>query len=260
MHLMDYVKMPQPLVVLGVMYVIFAFFNIINYLKDGYWHGILSGTIKAIVTNKLKFILFLCITILTITFIDWPISNLCKTFYNVDVYTATDFINSMGEGWFVSGILFTIAIILSSRNRIQDAIAFRIAFMTSIFAGLTNGVLKFIFNRERPVIGMDEWHFFHFFLTGAKKLNSLMYAYNSMPSGHTITVLSAVTVLYLCSQSKIAKAILIFFALAICYARVYTMNHWLSDVLVSTIIGITIGRISYNINKYRINKDYLKNE
>ena len=125
--------------------------------------------------------------------------------------------------------------------------------MTSILAGLVNGVLKFIFNRERPVIGMDEWHFFHFFITGANNLSGLMYAYNSMPSGHTITVLSSVTVLYLYSQSSKAKAILILLALAICYARVYTMNHWFSDVFVSTVIGIMIGRISYRLNKYRFN-------
>lgn len=245
--------MPPPLVVLGVMYGVFAGFHIVVYLKDGYWRGILTAIARTIFTNKLKLLLFLCVTALVIEFIDWRVSNLCKTLYNVDVYTATDFVNSMGEGWFVSGILFTIAIILDFINRKKDAICFRIAFMTSIFAGLVNGVLKFIFNRERPVIGMDEWHFFHFFITGANNLSGLMYAYNSMPSGHTITVLSSVTVLYLYSQSSKAKAILILLALAICYARVYTMNHWFSDVFVSTVIGIMIGRISYRLNKYRFN-------
>ena len=124
---MDYVKMPPPLVVLGVMYGVFAGFHIVVYLKDGYWRGILTAIARTIFTNKLKLLLFLCVTALVIEFIDWRVSNLCKTLYNVDVYTATDFVNSMGEGWFVSGILFTIAIILDFINRKKDAICFRIA-------------------------------------------------------------------------------------------------------------------------------------
>ncbi len=29
-------------------------------------------------------------------------------------------------------------------------------------------------------------------------------------------------------------------------------NHWLSDVFVSTVIGIIIGKVSYNLNKHRL--------
>ncbi|MBY0380289.1 MAG: phosphatase PAP2 family protein [Burkholderiales bacterium] len=251
MNFVDDFRMPPPLTVLGVMYGIFALANIILFLKDGYWSGVLTG-IFSILKCNIKYILFsIFLILLIIMFIDKPLSNLCRTFYNIKVYTATDFINSMGEGWFICGALFTIALVLSSLNYINHAIAFRVAFMTSILAGLVNSVFKFIFNRERPVIGNDEWHFFHFFVTGAKNPADLMYAYNSMPSGHTITLAASLTVLFCYSHSKIARVIMIFLAVLIAYARVYTLNHWASDVVVSGLMGIVIGYVSYNTNKKR---------
>ena len=251
MNLVDDFRMPPPLTVLGVMYGVFALVNTIMFLKQGYWSGILTG-IFLLLKRKLKYI-FLCValTLLIIMFIDKPLSNFCRAFYNVKVYTVTDFINSMGEGWFIGGALFTIAFMLSRLKYTNHAIAFKIAYMTSIIAGLVNSVFKFIFNRERPVIGNEEWHFFHFFITGAKSPSDLMYAYNSMPSGHTITLVASLTVLFCYSHSKIARAIMIFLTLLIAYARVYTLNHWPSDVFVSGLMGVVIGYVSYNVNKKR---------
>jgi membrane-associated phospholipid phosphatase len=244
--------MPQPLVVFGAMYIVYASFHIISYLKDGYWSGILSN-VKNILVKQVKYVIaFLMLVILVITFIDKPISDLCRHLYNINVYTATDFINHMGEGWFLGGTLFTIAIILEFLKRKNDAVVFKIAFMVSTLAGLLNSILKFVFNRERPVIGDNHWHFFHFFVTGAKHPSDLMYAYNSMPSGHTITVVSALTVLFCYSQTKISRFILVILGFLIAYARVYTLNHWPSDVITSAVMGIVIGYAGYVANKKRI--------
>ncbi|MFO0319708.1 MAG: hypothetical protein ACK5Z5_04810 [Neisseriaceae bacterium] len=186
MDLIKYVRMPEPLTVFGIMYIIYAVFHIISYLKDGYWDGIFPE-IKYFIKMRFKYIfIFILVVIFIVVFIDKPISNLCRTLYNVNVYTVTDFVSHMGEGWFLGASLFTLAVILNFLKRDNDAIAFQIAFMTSILAGLINAVLKFVFNRERPVIGNDQWHFFHFFLTSGKNPDNLMYAYNSMPSGHNI--------------------------------------------------------------------------
>lgn len=254
MKLINFIKMPQPLIVFGAMYIVYASFHIISYLKDGYWCGILSG-IKNILVKRIKYIIaFLTLIVFVIIFIDKPVSDLCRHFYNVDVYTATDFINHMGEGWFLGCTLFTVAMILEFLKLKNDAVAFKIAFMVSILAGLLNSILKFVFNRERPVIGDNQWHFFHFFVTGAKNPSDLMYAYNSMPSGHTITVVSALTVLFCYSQTKILRFILVILGFLIAYARVYTLNHWPSDVIASAIMGVIIGYAGYLANKKRILK------
>jgi len=244
--------MPPSLMVLGTMYVIYALFHIIACLKAGYWHGILKGISRYLLSNIKIVIMCIIAVLLSIGFIDQSVSLLCKNFYNINVYTITDFINSMGEGWFVFGVLFTLSLVEGFREHFKNAIAFRIAFMTSMFAGLVNGVLKFVFNRERPVISMHEWHFFKFFIAKTKNFSDLLYAYNSMPSGHTIMVASAVTVLYLYSTTKVARVILVLLVILMAYARIYTMNHWFSDVLVSMMLGFMVGMVGYNINKFRL--------
>jgi membrane-associated phospholipid phosphatase len=224
--------------VLGTMYVIYALFHIIACLKAGYWHGILNGISRYLLSNIKIVIMCIIAVLLSIGFIDQSVSLLCK--------------NSMGEGWFVFGVLFTLSLVEGFREHFKNAIAFRIAFMTSMFAGLVNGVLKFVFNRERPVISMHEWHFFKFFIAKTKNFSDLLYAYNSMPSGHTIMVASAVAVLYLYSTTKVARVILVLLVILMAYARIYTMNHWFSDVLVSMMLGFMVGMVGYNINKFRL--------
>ena len=124
--------------------------------------------------------------------------------------------------------------------------------MASIFAGLFNAILKVLINRERPGIGMNPDHFFHFFATGCKHIGDLIYASNSMPSGHTITIFAAVTPFFLSAKTFKMRMMLVFFVGMICFARIYTLNHWVSDVFVSAILGSIIGRAAYLCNKYRI--------
>lgn len=252
MQLINYIKMPSPLTVLGLMYFVFALFNILSFLRSGYWRGILNGIGKLILTNFGHVIVIVLLTLLIVSFVDKPLSDLCKTrFYNTDLYKITDFISSLGEGWFVAGCLFTASMIMVCMNNYNNALVCRIALMTSIFAGLANAVLKFIFNRERPAIGDDEWHFFYFFAMGGKKPSDLLYAYNSMPSGHTITVVSALTVLFCYAKSKMLKWFLVFIGVLVGCSRVYTLNHWPSDVFVSTVIGAVVGYVGFNLNKVR---------
>jgi membrane-associated phospholipid phosphatase len=126
---------------------------------------------------------------------------------------------------------------------------FEVAAVIAIYSGLFNMVFKFVFNRERPSIGSgNPFHFFQFILSKDHQLIDLTYACNSMPSGHTITIASSLTVLFLSFKNKLIKSICIFFMLIIPLSRVYTINHWFSDIFTSFVIGSIFGYIIYDIH------------
>ena len=158
----------------------------------------------------------------------------------------------MGEGWFIGGVVFTFFMVFQFLGHKKMALVAKISFMASIYAGLFNAVIKFFFNRERPGIGMNQWNFFNFWATGAKHFTDLFYAYNSMPSGHVVTIFAAITPFLLSAKTKRVKFVLILCALIMCFARVYTLNHWISDVFVATILGLVIGIACYKSNHNRL--------
>lgn len=252
--MIEYVKMPPPLMVLGVFYGIVAAFYLFSFLKDGYWHGMLKSLKSTFFANPKRITVALIVLAVLIVFIDLPIAQLAKYEYNHDFYKCVDFINSMGEGWFIGGVVFTFFMVFQFMGNYKMALVAKISFMASIYAGLFNAVIKFVFNRERPGIGMNPWHFFHFWATGAKHVDDLFYAYNSMPSGHTVTIFAAITPFLLVSKSKKTKSILLLLALLICFARIYTLNHWLSDVYIAAMFGLIIGRATFLCNSHRLSK------
>lgn len=227
--------------VLSLFYGILAVVCTFISLQQGVLRGFFKYTQLIVLANLRSLLLGLVLLLLIINSLDAPVAIWCHQMYNVNFYTLIDFINSMGEGWFVSGVLFTIAIICFTIGAAKPGRVFNMAFMVSIIAGLMNAVLKFIFNRERPAFSDDPWNFFHFFLSSDRKPTDLLYAYNSMPSGHTITVVSALTVIYCSTNKKSIRVLLLILALLIMFARVYTLNHWLSDVFASSILGVVLG-------------------
>jgi membrane-associated phospholipid phosphatase len=250
--MIEYVKMPQPLLVIGLFYGVVAAFYLVRFIRDGYWHG-MAGQLKINFTSHPKRILIsLIILAITILFIDMPIAKFAQDYYNHDFYKCVDFINAMGEGWFIGGVIFTFFLLFQFLSHERMAIVAKISFMASIYAGLFNAVIKFVFNRERPGIGMNPWHFFHFWVTGAKHVDDLFYAYNSMPSGHTVTIFAAITPFLLSVKTKWVKITLLLCALIMCFARIYTLNHWLSDVYIAALFGLIIGYSSYECNKHRL--------
>jgi hypothetical protein len=182
MQIIQYLKMPPALEVLGVCLALIALPYLVSYIRDGFWLGMAINIKNVICSRVYVFIMFILADLFIISFVDKPVSQLCKTYYNVNFYTAVDFICSMGEGWFVGGVLFSLILIFEFYKQPLRATVCKIALMASIYAGLFNGVIKFIFNRQRPSIGLQPWNFFHFFLSGAKHYSDLLYAYNSMSS------------------------------------------------------------------------------
>lgn len=247
-----YIKMPAPLAVLGCMYFLCAAFYFVDWIRAGYWNGIFTAFLLIIKKYYLRALLIFLVLVFLVAFIDLKVAELSRNYYNFAFFTVTDFFCSMGEGWFVGGIIFTLFLIYSFLGKRDQAIVYKISFMIAIYAGLLNALAKFIISRERPSIAMNPYHFFQFFINENHDINNIFYAYNSMPSGHAITVFAAITPLFLYTNKLFFKIILILCGLIICFARIYTLNHWLSDVVLSAFLGSVIGYIAYTINLKRL--------
>lgn len=251
-QIIKYAWMPEPITMLGILFIIYAMFTLLALGKDGYFNNIFSGVIWQL-RQKYKLLLLMGLGVLfTIYFIDRPIALLCKLWYNSELYTILDFVGAMGEGWFIIGGLFTLSIIYESLGKFNHATILKFSYVAAASAGLYNAVLKLIFNRQRPSIALAPEHFFYFFTSSNRNLIDLTYVNNSMPSGHTIMVFAAITPLILYIKSPLYRFLMLGFAVTIGIARIYTLNHWLSDVCVSAILGTIIGLAIYQTNLYRI--------
>lgn len=247
-----HLKFPPPLSFFGALLVLVAIFYIIDLFKDGYFSQIVSIFIQQLLTYKWLLGFMLIFILVEIRFIDLAISSFCKINFNQNLYSLLDFCNSMGEGWFLGGVVFAGILISDYIKKDKLSIVFRISLASLICSGILNTVLKCLFNRERPSIVMNPWHFFHFFQTGAHDFGQLVYASNSMPSGHTIAVFATITPLLIYANKMSMRFLLVLFTVVICVARIYTLNHWLSDVTVGMILGVVIGAASYKANFYKL--------
>src|SRR5689334_17996058 len=104
----QYLRMPPPLIILGGMYILYAAFHFVTCIRLHYWRGIFTGCVTIIKKYYLNFLIMLFMLILVIFHLDFFVAKLCKDFYNINFYTSVDFFSSMGEGWFIYGLLFLI--------------------------------------------------------------------------------------------------------------------------------------------------------
>jgi membrane-associated phospholipid phosphatase len=243
----------SPLNFFGGILILVALFYIVGLVKDQYFSRVTKLFIHQLRANKWVLAILFILVLGEIKFIDLPLSAWCKMHFQQNIYAIFDYLNVLGEGWFLGGSVFAGILIFDYLQQKSLAKILRIALTSLICSGILNTILKCVFNRERPGIAMQQWHFFHFFQTGATNFGQLIYASNSMPSGHTIAVFATITPLLIYLQKFSLRLVLVGFALIICWARIYTLNHWLSDVTVATMLGIMIGMSTYKANMHKIN-------
>lgn len=247
-------NMPPFLNVMGAFYILVAAPIIINFLRSGYWRGVFSALAGVCRRFGGLIAATIIVVLAMITWLDLPVTVFLK---NIDptihAYKFFDFICSCGEGGFVAGLIFTLMMLATYYKKNYLAEVARISFMSSVFGGLVNAIFKFVFNRQRPSIGLDQWHFFAFFKSGGQ-VSDLWYAFNSMPSGHTISVVAAVVPFFIAYKNKAVRSFCVFYALAVGFARIYTINHWLSDVTIATLFGFLIGLAVYQANSWRLSR------
>jgi len=85
---------------------------------------------------------------------------------------------------------------------------------------------------------------------------------NSMPSGHSMTAIAAVTLLCLClpaaSKFKPIAALLVMFGSLVALSRIMVGAHWPSDVLAGGGLGILIVWLAVQWEQFQPWSNYLK--
>lgn len=108
-------------------------------------------------------------------------------------------------------------------------------------ASALNGIVKGLAGRERPFVTPGEpwhWNFSHGWTDGH---------FSSMPSGHTLATIAFAAAASVASarwdpRQRAALTVVTFFAaLLVAFARMYTNQHWLSDVVVGAALGSATG-------------------
>jgi membrane-associated phospholipid phosphatase len=138
-----------------------------------------------------------------------------------------------GEGWFVIGVTagaYGTGVIIKDRWLRETAVLAGTAIIVSTIA---TRVLKPVVGRGRPYLNVGSG-VFHMF--------SLQDDYNSFPSGHTVAAFSLSSVLAARIDKPLATIVLYGLAGLTALSRVYTDQHWFSDVVFGGIFASAVGR------------------
>ena len=146
--------------------------------------------------------------------------------------------------WGGPGVVYFVAVLWLGGRAIKRSraalIGLRCAESLAVSSALS-GILKGLVARARPFVTPGEpWHW--------HMLNSWTDAHNqSMPSGHTTAATAFASALCVASvrYPKAARGAMIAAAIAtvplVGFARIYSDQHWLTDVLAGALLGATTG-------------------
>ncbi len=128
-------------------------------------------------------------------------------------------------------LLLTVIILMTVKYRFAI-----IAGFSNVLASIITQILKHTVYSDavRPKKFFEGIHDLYF-VPGVDN-----HLYNSFPSGHSTCAFSLYLALALLIPNKILKLILFFIALLIGYSRIYLSQHFLEDVYVGSLIGVSI--------------------
>ncbi len=145
------------------------------------------------------------------------------------------YITHLGDGA-VFAVVIVILAFVKFRWALYELLA---ALMTLIFVFITK---QLIFNgMPRPTKYFENEEVLHL-VEGVK-----MHAWNSFPSGHTITAFAIFMILVLITKKNYLKFLFVMIALLAGYSRVYLSQHFLGDIFSGAIIGSLIAAFSCSI-------------
>ena len=138
-----------------------------------------------------------------------------------------------GDGWFAVGItagLYGTGFVIRNQWLRETAVLVGTAVIVS---SLATRILKPVIGRGRPYVegGNGTFH-----------MMTLNDDYNSFPSGHTVVAFSISSVLAARIDHPLATVGLYGMACLTALSRVYTDQHWFSDIVFGGIFASAIGR------------------
>ncbi len=148
------------------------------------------------------------------------------------------------------GVFLALLLILMLFIRYAYAILFLII---GIAQGITTYVLKKLVFGKIPRPGKYFEGIYDLQLIDGVKMNN----YFSFPSGHTMTAFSIAAFLTMISKKKYFGIIWCCYAVLVGLSRVYTLQHFHRDIMVGSIIGITITLVVFAIYKQKLAGNWL---
>ena len=158
----------------------------------------------------------------------WVGNAMGNTFYK--------YFTHVGDGIFAIGI----GILVLFFNRKKGAYI----LIAYVLAGVTSSLIKYFFNYVRP---------FHYFVYYRKHytLNLVdgveMLGERSFPSGHSTAAFVVFSALAFSTESKMTKVLFFIIAINAAFSRMYLSQHWLVDVFVGSLVGVTYAILLYFI-------------
>ena len=142
-----------------------------------------------------------------------------------------EFISFFGKGGICLILLSLCLAFFKPTRRFGTAMCLGLA----IGAIFTNLVLKVYIARPRPYADQNSL-FYEFWLKVGQNIESD----KSFPSGHTTAAFDSMTPVMIMGKPKY-KILALAFALLMCFARIYLVVHYPSDVLGGILVGLIAG-------------------
>ncbi|MBN9379597.1 MAG: phosphatase PAP2 family protein [Chitinophagaceae bacterium] len=133
----------------------------------------------------------------------------------------------LGDGIFAAAVIILLMVL----RRWPQAWQLLIAFLLS---ALVAQILKNVFSMPRPreVFNHGEYAYFIEGITH--------HGFSSFPSGHSTSVFTLATMLAIFERNKKINVLYLLIAVAVGYSRIYLGQHFLTDVLMGSFLGVTI--------------------
>ncbi len=140
---------------------------------------------------------------------------------------------NLGDG------VFTILVVLILLASKKYNIAWQI-LAAFVISGLVAQLLKNFVVSPRPKEFFELKQ--HIYLINGITLSGKA----SFPSGHTASIFALTTMLAIFAKNKKASALYLIAALLVAYSRIYLSQHFLTDVLAGSVIGVLVAIFVYS--------------
>jgi membrane-associated phospholipid phosphatase len=145
------------------------------------------------------------------------------------------YITHLGDGAFA----FLVAVIFMFFN-IRKSVYIILSYLG---AALVSTVLKHL---VFPNIYRPHFVFQYFVREKLVEVDGVdLLGFNSFPSGHALSAFALFFCLLFVSRSHFLKILFFLLALLAAYSRVYLSQHWLIDIYVGSIIGVSFSLLFY---------------
>ena len=145
------------------------------------------------------------------------------------------YVTFLGDGLFA---FFVIAVFLFKNVRVSLYI-----FLSYFGAAIVSSILK---HGVYADIYRPHFVFVYFVRDPFKTIDGVnLMGFNSFPSGHALSAFALFFCLIFISKNYLLKVICFCLALLAAYSRVHLFQHWLIDIYVGSIIGISFSMMFY---------------